>query len=163
MRRDAPVAQLDRALASEAKGRRFDSCRAHHLELSAFVSDAVGVFVVRKGLTGREKGRVLASAVTRMTKFAMGNQPPFIAKVFRNGTVKSGSDPGADRPARSPWSVLSRVGGRGQDKAGTSQLVANPGSEDESSAPDDSEAPDAFGGPSRTRALDPLIKRLGAG
>ena len=29
----APVAQLDRALASEAKGRRFDSCRAHHLAL----------------------------------------------------------------------------------------------------------------------------------
>ncbi len=25
----APVAQLDRALASGAKGRRFDSCRAH--------------------------------------------------------------------------------------------------------------------------------------
>jgi hypothetical protein len=25
----APVAQLDRALASEAKGRRFDSCQAH--------------------------------------------------------------------------------------------------------------------------------------
>ncbi len=32
---DAPVAQLDRALASEAKGRRFDSCRAHHLESRA--------------------------------------------------------------------------------------------------------------------------------
>ncbi len=26
----APVAQLDRALASGAKGRRFESCRAHH-------------------------------------------------------------------------------------------------------------------------------------
>ena len=26
----APVAQLDRALVSEAKGRKFDSCRAHH-------------------------------------------------------------------------------------------------------------------------------------
>ena len=34
----APVAQLDRALASEAKGRRFESCRACHLtpSLSAF-------------------------------------------------------------------------------------------------------------------------------
>src|SRR6185369_4402283 len=29
-RRRAPVAQLDRALASGAKGYRFDSCRAHH-------------------------------------------------------------------------------------------------------------------------------------
>jgi hypothetical protein len=27
----APVAQLDRACASEAQGRRFDSCRARHL------------------------------------------------------------------------------------------------------------------------------------
>ena len=35
LRSAAPVAQLDRALASEAKGRRFDSCRAHHLELVA--------------------------------------------------------------------------------------------------------------------------------
>ena len=26
----APVAQLDRVLVSEAKGHRFDSCRAHH-------------------------------------------------------------------------------------------------------------------------------------
>ncbi|SUZ61216.1 uncharacterized protein METZ01_LOCUS14070, partial [marine metagenome] len=26
----APVAQLDRVLASEAKGRRFESCRARH-------------------------------------------------------------------------------------------------------------------------------------
>ena len=26
----APVAQLDRVSASEAEGRRFDSCQAHH-------------------------------------------------------------------------------------------------------------------------------------
>jgi hypothetical protein len=32
----APVAQLDRALASEAKGRWFESCRAHHLQSSVF-------------------------------------------------------------------------------------------------------------------------------
>ena len=31
--RPAPVAQLDRALASEAKGHRFESCRARHTEL----------------------------------------------------------------------------------------------------------------------------------
>src|SRR5262245_25456001 len=29
-RPDAPVAQLDRVLVSEAKGHRFDSCRARH-------------------------------------------------------------------------------------------------------------------------------------
>ena len=44
----APVAQLDRALASEAKGRRFDSCRAHHLELSFAIADRVV-----EGETGR--------------------------------------------------------------------------------------------------------------
>lgn len=27
---NAPVAQLDRVLVSEAKGHRFESCRAHH-------------------------------------------------------------------------------------------------------------------------------------
>ncbi|MGH7353781.1 MAG: hypothetical protein ACRELS_04285 [Candidatus Rokuibacteriota bacterium] len=45
-------------------------------------------FLVPKGLTGPENGRILAGAVTRMTRFAIGNNPPFIAKVFRNGTVK---------------------------------------------------------------------------
>ena len=44
----APVAQLDRALASEAKGRRFDSCRAHHLETMFAVA-----FVLRAGGLGR--------------------------------------------------------------------------------------------------------------
>ena len=39
-----------------------------------------------------------------------------------------------------------------------SQLVANPGSEDESGAPNDFEAPDLLGGPSGTRTPDPLIK-----
>ena len=39
-----------------------------------------------------------------------------------------------------------------------SQLVANPGSEDESGAPNNFEAPDLLGGPSGTRTPDPLIK-----
>jgi hypothetical protein len=45
-------------------------------------------FLVPKGLTGPENGRILARALNRMTRFSIGNQPPFIAKVFRNGTVK---------------------------------------------------------------------------
>ncbi len=40
----APVAQLDRALASEAKGRRFDSCRAHHLESRARLFGSLALF-----------------------------------------------------------------------------------------------------------------------
>ncbi len=58
-------------------------------EKRAIAQSAVrAFFLVPKGLTGPENGRILASAVTRMTKFALGNQPPFIAKVLRNGTVK---------------------------------------------------------------------------
>ena len=55
---------------------------------------------------------------------------------------------------------VSPVDRLGEAQVGTvgSQLVANPGSEDESGAPDDSEAPDLFGGPSGTRTPDPLIK-----
>jgi hypothetical protein len=37
----APVAQLDRVLVSETKGRRFESCRAHHLYTPALKSNAL--------------------------------------------------------------------------------------------------------------------------
>jgi len=55
---------------------------------------------------------------------------------------------------------VSAVDRLGEAQVGTvgSQLVANPGSEDESGAPDVLEAPDSFGGPSGTRTPDPLIK-----
>jgi len=52
-------------------------------------------FLVPKGLTGPENGRILAGAVARMTRFAIGNKAPFIAKVFRNGTVKMWERPKA--------------------------------------------------------------------
>lgn len=45
-------------------------------------------FLVPKGLTGPQNGEVFARALNRMTKFCIGNQPPFIAKVFRDGKVK---------------------------------------------------------------------------
>ena len=35
LKRDAPVAQLDRVNASEALGHKFESCRAHHYLLAA--------------------------------------------------------------------------------------------------------------------------------
>ena len=55
---------------------------------------------------------------------------------------------------------VSAVDRLGVAQVGTvgSQLVANPGSEDESGAPNDFEAPDLLGGPSGTRTPDPLIK-----
>jgi len=55
---------------------------------------------------------------------------------------------------------VSPVDRLGEAEVGTvgSQLVAKTGSESESGAPDDSEAPDLFGGPSGTRTPDPLIK-----
>lgn len=45
-------------------------------------------FLVPKGLTGPQNGAIFATALARMTRFCTGNQPPFIAKVFRNGSVK---------------------------------------------------------------------------
>src|SRR5215211_548060 len=45
-RPNAPVAQLDRALASGAKGRRFESCRAHHFSLAG-LSSTEGVDTIR--------------------------------------------------------------------------------------------------------------------
>ncbi len=58
-------------------------------ERRAIAQAAVRAFLlVPKGLTGPENGRILAYAVRRMTNFASGNKPPFIAKVFRNAAVK---------------------------------------------------------------------------
>ena len=34
----APVAQLDRVSVSEAEGRRFDSCQAHHIAVTLIFS-----------------------------------------------------------------------------------------------------------------------------
>ena len=41
---NAPVAQLDRVLVSEAKGHRFDSCRARHIKKGIFL-DEVSLFI----------------------------------------------------------------------------------------------------------------------
>ena len=59
-------------------------------------------FLVPRGLSGPENGAVLAKASARMTRFCIGNQPPFIAKVFRNGTVKMWERPKAYPLASSP-------------------------------------------------------------
>jgi hypothetical protein len=45
-------------------------------------------FLVPRGLTGPENGAVFVRALRRMERFCIGNSPPFIAKVFRNGTVR---------------------------------------------------------------------------
>lgn len=52
-------------------------------------------FLVPKGLTGPQNGEIFAKALDRITKFCIGNQPPFIAKVFRGGTVKMWERPRA--------------------------------------------------------------------
>ena len=46
-----------------------------------------------------------------------------------------------------------------EDEASTANSWHHFGTTSESGAPDDSEAPDLLGGPSRTRTVDPLIKR----
>ena len=45
-------------------------------------------FLASKKLSGPENGAIFAKAHERIQRFSRGNQPPFIAKVFRNGTVK---------------------------------------------------------------------------
>lgn len=52
-------------------------------------------FLVPKNLTGPQNGEVFVRALARITKFCVGNQPPFIAKVFRNGSVKMWERPKA--------------------------------------------------------------------
>ncbi len=53
-----PVAQLDRALASEARGRRFDSCLGHHTKPRRLRTEhaASGARSARGGLRGRRPG-----------------------------------------------------------------------------------------------------------
>jgi hypothetical protein len=54
---------------------------------------------------------------------------------------------------------VQKAAGNAVSRSVGSQLVANAGSESEIGHPGDPEVADSFGGPSRTRTLDPLIRR----
>jgi predicted nuclease of predicted toxin-antitoxin system len=59
------------------------------LEQVAIASSGAKVFVLAVGnLTGEEMAAAFAEALTKMERFALSNQPPFIARVYRQGTVR---------------------------------------------------------------------------
>lgn len=73
-----------------------DRIRYRMLEKQAIAQARVrAFFLAARNLTGPQNGAVFARALERMEKFCIGNQPPFIAKVFKNGTVKMWERPKA--------------------------------------------------------------------
>ena len=44
--------------------------------------------VVSKNLTGAQSAEVILKAVTRIGRFIKNHRRPFIAKIYRDGTVK---------------------------------------------------------------------------
>ena len=66
----------------DAIGRRL-------LEQIAVASSGARVFVLASGnLTGSAMADIFVAALTRMQKFSQGNSQPFIAKVYKRGTVR---------------------------------------------------------------------------
>ena len=66
-----------------------DRIRYRFLERRAIAEARVrSFFLVPRKLTGVQNGEIFAKALDRMLRFCVGNRPPFIAKVFRDGRVK---------------------------------------------------------------------------
>lgn len=66
-----------------------DAIGRNILEQIAIASSNAKVFVLSLGnLTGEEMACIFEEALAKMEKFAQGNQPPFIAKVYQQGRVK---------------------------------------------------------------------------
>src|SRR5262249_58757454 len=76
---DAPVAQLDRALASEAKGRRFDSCRAHQINPSFPFSRGLPVRLLRAPMSWGPvtTGRLACLRICRLWLMLLAAWPAF--------------------------------------------------------------------------------------
>ena len=66
-----------------------DRIRHRFLERQAVIRAKVRAFYLApKRLTGVQNGEIFAKALTRIERFCLGNQPPFIARVFADGVVK---------------------------------------------------------------------------
>lgn len=66
----------------DAIGRRL-------LEQMAVADSGARVFVLASGnLTGLEMADIFVMALSRMQRFSQGNSQPFIAKVYKRGTVR---------------------------------------------------------------------------
>lgn len=59
------------------------------LELRAIAKAHVKVFALASGnLTRQDMANLFVQAISKLEKFSQGNKPPFIAKIYKNGTVK---------------------------------------------------------------------------
>ena len=119
----APVAQLDRALPSEGRGHRFESCRVRH-SFSLSRRDARRCACVRSRIVGRAGGRQIdtrganpPSAPTRetpilLTQGRLGTGERMSRSAYRGIRQR----PARDRGAQSETACESRNqgGGRGE-------------------------------------------------
>lgn len=59
------------------------------LELRAIAKANVKVFALASGnLTRQNMAHLFVQTISKLEKFSQGNQPPFIAKLYKTGTVK---------------------------------------------------------------------------
>ena len=75
IRPDAPVAQLDRVLVSEAKGHRFDSCRARHLPKDAMHRNSGSDRGRSRLSVGVARFRLRSSSLSHSPVMAMAQAP----------------------------------------------------------------------------------------
>ena len=63
--------------------------RYRRLEITAARNARVGMFViVSKNLTGSQIAEILLKALNRMRRFIKRHNLPFVAKIYRNGSIK---------------------------------------------------------------------------
>jgi len=68
---------------------RDERIRYRHLETTAARQARVGMFVVvSKNLTGPQSAEIILKAIPRIRRFIKNHRRPFIAKIYRDGTVK---------------------------------------------------------------------------
>jgi len=63
--------------------------RYRHLEITAATNARVGMFVVvSKNLTGPQIAEILLKALNRIHRFINKHHRPFVAKIYRDGSIK---------------------------------------------------------------------------
>ena len=63
--------------------------RLNPLERRALGESGVALFVLASGnMTGPEQARALAAALPRMLRFARRYDPPFVARIHRDGSIR---------------------------------------------------------------------------
>jgi hypothetical protein len=68
---------------------RDNQIQYRHIEVAAVRRAKVGMFVlVSKNITGAQSAEVIVKAIPRIRRFIKIHRRPFIAKIYRDGTVK---------------------------------------------------------------------------